>query len=104
MIELRLANQRVMARVAAELGQGRDSWFTALGTSMRPAIKGVQRVRLRPVHEEETLAGLVVLSQVGARFWLHRVTQERPGEAHIAADNGMVNGWTPRTSVFGVVR
>jgi len=100
---LRLASQRVMARAAEELAKGNDTWFTSLGTSMNPAIKAVQRVWLRPVNEGEMLAGKVVLSRVGARYWLHRVTQERPGEAQIAADSGMVNGWTPRPFVFGVV-
>src|SRR5512139_851983 len=92
-----------MARAAADLGQGKDSWFTALGTSMTPEIKAVQRVRLRPPHEGEPLTGQVVLARVGGRFWLHRVTRERPGEAHIAGNNGMVNGWTQRASVFGVL-
>ena len=103
MMWLRLASQRVMARAAEELVAGNDTWFTSLGTSMSPAIKAVQRVSLRPVDERETLTGRVVLSRVGARYWLHRVTQERPGGAHIAADTGMVNGWTPRAFVFGVV-
>jgi hypothetical protein len=34
---------------------------------------------------------------------LHRVSQERADEVHIVADSGMVNGWTPRAAVFGVV-
>ena len=104
MMRLRLASQRVMARAAEELAEGNDTWFTSLGTSMSPAIKAVQRVWLRPVYESEKLAGRVVLSKVGTRYWLHRVTQERPGEAQIAADTGMVNGWTPRGLVFGVVK
>ena len=103
MMGLRLASQRVMARAAGELAEGSDTWFISLGTSMSPAVKAVQRVRLRPVREGERLAGRVVLSRVGARYWLHRVMQERPGEALIAADTGMVNGWTPRALVFGVV-
>jgi hypothetical protein len=70
---------------------------------MTPAIKAVQRVRLRPVQPDEPLRDLVVLSKVGGRYWLHRVTRERPREAQIAADNGMINGWTPRTQVYGVV-
>ena len=101
---LRLASQRVMARAAEELTEGNDTWFTSLGTSMRPALRAAQRVWLRPVDEGESLVGRVVLSRVGARYWLHRVTEERPGQAHIAADTGMVNGWTSRGLVFGVVR
>ena len=93
-----------MARAAEELAAGNDTWFTSLGTSMSPAIKAVQRVWLRPVHEGEALVGKVVLSKVGERYWLHRVTQERLGQAQIAADTGMVNGWTPRAFVMGVVK
>ena len=92
-----------MRQVAERLSDGEAEWFTALGTSMTPAIKAVQRVRLRPVEQNEPLGGLVVLSQVRGRYWLHRVTAEDAGRVHIAADNGMVNGWTPRTFVFGVV-
>jgi len=92
-----------MARAANELGDGNDTWFTSLGTSMRPAVKAVQRVWLRPVREGESLAGRIVLARVGARYWLHRVSHERPAEVLIAADTGMVNGWTPRALVFGVL-
>lgn len=92
-----------MRQVAERLSAGEADWFTALGTSMTPAIKAVQRVRLRPVEQTEPLGGLVVLSQVQGRFWLHRVTAEDAGRVRIAADNGMVNGWTPRALVFGVV-
>lgn len=99
----RLASQRVMAGVADELRQGRPSWFTALGASMRPAVRVVQRVELRPVMPGEPLLGHVVLALVGRRYWLHRVTEERADEVHIAGDNGMVNGWTPRSSVFGIL-
>ncbi|MGZ4460285.1 MAG: hypothetical protein ACXVXD_06710 [Nocardioidaceae bacterium] len=55
------------------------------------------------MNEGKPLVGSVVLSQVDGRYWLHRVTHERRGEARIAADSGMVNGWTPRALVFGVV-
>ena len=103
MMALRLASQRVMARAANELDDGNDTWFTSLGTSMSPAVKAVQRVWLRPVSEGESLAGQIVLARVGARYWLHRVSQERPAEVLIAADTGMVNGWTPRALVFGVL-
>ena len=103
MTGLRLACQRVRAPAADELAEGNDTWLVSLGTSMRPAVKAVQRVWLRPVRQGETLAGRVVLSKVGARYWIHRVRQERPGEAQIVADSGMVNGWTPRALVFGVV-
>ena len=92
-----------MAGVAEELRQGRLSWFTALGSSMRPAVRVVQRVELRPVTPDEPLAGRIVLARVGDRYWLHRVTEERDTEVHIAGDNGMVNGWTPRSLAFGVL-
>lgn len=92
-----------MARVAQRLTETDEDWFTAIGTSMTPAIRPVQRVRLRPVSDGEPLTGLVVLARVGGRFWLHRVTAERADEVHVAAENGMVNGWTARDQVFGVL-
>lgn len=70
---------------------------------MRPTIRLVQRVDLRPLRPGEPLAGRVALAKVGGRFWLHRVSDERGGEVHVVADNGMVNGWTSRTAVFGVL-
>ena len=92
-----------MARSAEELAAGGPTWFISIGTSMVPAVKAVQRVSLRPVRAAEPLDGHIVLSKVDDRFWLHRVTQERAGEVHIAADNGLANGWAPRSQVFGVL-
>lgn len=92
-----------MTRAAADLTAGRPTWFVSLGTSMRPSIAPVQRVRLRPVGGRDPVAGQVVLARVGNRLWLHRIVDERAGEVLIGADNGMVNGWTPRGEVFGVL-
>lgn len=99
----RLASQRVMERAAEELAAGGATWFISLGGSMRPSVKVVQRVRLRPVGPRESLTGRVALVEVSGRFWLHRISQERGSEVHVVGDNGMVNGWTPRSSVFGVL-
>jgi hypothetical protein len=47
----RLASQKVMGEVAQRLDRGREDWFIALGTSMRPAVgavQGVSRVRCSP--------------------------------------------------------
>ncbi|WP_448641786.1 hypothetical protein [Geodermatophilus sp. URMC 63] len=93
-----------MAAVARRLRAGAaEDWFTAIGTSMRPAVRAVQRVRLRPPEAAEQLAGQVVLVRVGGRWWLHRVVDEADGRALVAADNGMVNGWTDRAEVAGVL-
>jgi hypothetical protein len=101
---LRLASQRTMAAVAQRLGDGAaEDWFTAVGTSMRPAVRAVHRVRLHPPATGEPLQGRIVLVRVTGRWWLHRVVGEEPGGVLIASDNGMVNGWTPRTEVAGVL-
>jgi hypothetical protein len=92
-----------MARAAAELAAGRPTWFISVGSSMAPAIRPVQRVTLRPVQPEEPLGGTISLAEVSGRFWLHRVSDERDGQVHVVADNGMVNGWTPRSAVFGLL-
>lgn len=102
-VSLRLASQRLMSQVAGELDRGEDSWFTALGGSMRPALRSVQRVRLRPPGPGEDLLGAVVLVRVGTRWWLHRVVATREDEVEIAGDNGMRNGWTRRSEVHGVL-
>lgn len=92
-----------MVRAAEELESGQATWFISLGSSMTPTLKVIQRVSLRPVRRDEPLVHQVALARVAGRFWLHRVSEERDGEAHIVADNGMVNGWTPRAAVFGVL-
>jgi hypothetical protein len=92
-----------MARAAEELARDRPTWFVSIGSSMKPSISFIQKVSLRPVRRGESLTGRIALAEVRGRFWLHRVSQERADEVHIVADNGMVNGWTPRTAVFGIV-
>ncbi|SNS77488.1 hypothetical protein SAMN04488107_3735 [Geodermatophilus saharensis] len=93
-----------MAAVARCLRAGAAvDWFTAIGTSMRPAVGAVQRVRLRPPAPGEGLLRQVVLARVGGRWWLHRVVDEADGRVLIAGDNGMVNGWTDRADVAGVL-
>ena len=93
-----------MAAVARRLAGGAaEDWFTAIGTSMTPTVRAVQRVRLRPPAPGETLLGAVVLVRVGARWWLHRVVDEADGRVLVAGDDGMVNGWTERTHVAGVL-
>jgi hypothetical protein len=92
-----------MARAAAELAAGRPTWFISVGSSMSPSIRPVQRVALRPVRPDESLLGRISLAEVDGRFWLHRVSDEQGGRVHVVADNGMVNGWTPRTAVFGLL-
>ncbi len=92
-----------MAHAAQELQSGRSTWFVSLGSSMTPSLKVVQRVSLRPIRRGELLVGQISLAEVGGRFWLHRVSDERGAEVHIKGDNGTVNGWTPRAAVFGVL-
>jgi hypothetical protein len=94
-----------MDSVARRLRDGADEeWFTALGTSMRPTVRPVQRVRLRRPLPDEPLTGQVALVRADGRWWLHRVVAEERGRVLVAGDNGRVNGWTPRTEVAGLLR
>jgi hypothetical protein len=93
-----------MAAVARRLAGGAaEDWFTAIGTSMTPTVRAVQRVRLRPPVPGEALARRVVLARVHGRWWLHRIVDEAGGQVLVAGDNGMVNGWTERADVAGVL-
>ncbi|MGY1811168.1 hypothetical protein [Blastococcus sp. SYSU D00820] len=41
---------------------------------------------------------------MGRRWWLHRIVDEdAASRVLVAGDDGMVNGWTPRDEVAGVV-
>ncbi|MGY1601923.1 hypothetical protein [Geodermatophilus sp. SYSU D00815] len=93
-----------MGAVARRLREGAaEEWFVALGTSMRPAIATVQRVRLRRPAPGQSVQGRIALVRVGGRWWLHRVVDERGDRVLVAGDNGRVNGWTPRSEIAGVV-
>jgi hypothetical protein len=67
-------------------------------------VRAVQRVRLRPPAGDEPLLRRVALARVAGRWWLHRVVAEEGDRVLVAGDNGMVNGWTPRSEVAGVLR
>jgi len=74
-----------MASVANRLADGAaEDWFIAMGTSMRPTVRAVQRVHLRPVRATETLLDEVVLVRVDGRWWLHRVVEERSSRVLVA--------------------
>jgi hypothetical protein len=70
---------------------------------LRPASQRVMAAVARRL-AGEPLRGRIVLVRIAGRWWLHRVVDEDGDRVLIAGDNGMVDGWTPRAEVAGVLR
>ena len=70
---------------------------------MVPKVMSGAHVTLRPNTSPNTLkAGDVVLVKVRGRVYLHLISATDPRRVQISNNKGRVNGWVPRSSVFGV--
>ncbi len=68
---------------------------------MRGVIANGQPVTLAPLEADEPRVGDVVLCRVRGRTVLHRVQAVGPRGYAIANARGHLNGWCPRTPIFG---
>lgn len=102
------------------LARGEEVTFRPKGNSMHPIVKNGQEVTLRPFDLKEDLkVGMVVLCQVGKRFYLHKILEKRRApkldipvmtengseswpiyKYKIGNNKGGVNGWTSK--IFGI--
>ena len=73
------------------------------GNSMQPKIKHRQPVTIHPVNTELIEAGDIVIAKVHGRIFMHNVAEVRGDSVQIANNKGHVNGWTPRSKIYGIV-
>ena len=84
-----------------ELRAGREAEVRPRGSSMRPKIESGALVRLAPVAPELLRKGDVVLVRVRSRIYLHLVSALDRERVQISNNHGHVNGWAPRSAVYG---
>jgi hypothetical protein len=90
----------------AALARGETVSFCPRGHSMRGRVDDGQRVTVVPLAAEDTIAlDDIVLCHVAGRDYLHLVKAMRGHEARtrylIGNNRGGINGWIPRTGIFG---
>lgn len=88
----------------ARLRNGETVQFRPRGSSMRGRVESGQLVTVEPVSPETALAvGDVVLCSVRGSDYLHLIKAFGDGGSSVQIGNnrGHVNGWTPRTKVYG---
>lgn len=72
------------------------------GLSMTPLIKSRQLVDIRPVDRELRLRD-IVFARVSGRYVMHLVSAIDGDRVQISNNHGLVNGWTTRSKVYGLV-
>lgn len=85
----------------ARLQAGETVSFRPRGNSMRPRIESGSLVTVAPVDAATLERGDVVLCSVGGAQYLHLVNAIQGDRVQIANNHGHVNGWTPRTKIYG---
>lgn len=87
------------------LARGEVCKVTPHGNSMRPKIESGATVTLSPLQPDEPYVGDAVLVKVHGTVYLHLVKALRRNgnsvEVQIGNARGKINGWTPRSSVYG---
>jgi len=78
--------------------------FNPKGNSMVPIIKSGQEVVCRPYVKETDILkkGMVVLCAVGRSQYLHLVKAVQEDQVLIGNNRGKINGWTPKSKVYGI--
>jgi len=71
---------------------------------MEPAIPSFAKVRIEPSHGRTPSVGDVVAVDTGAERFLHRVLalEDDGGRALVGGDEGSINGWIERSSIYGI--
>lgn len=89
-------------RYIQQLQAGETVSFRPRGNSMVPLVNSGDLCTVRPLQDGESLAkGDIVLCRVRGAQYLHLVSAIKGHEVQISNNRGRVNGWTPRTSVYG---
>ena len=86
------------------LRKGETVQFRPRGGSMAGKVESGQLVTVEPVNEATQLQlGDIVLCKVAGAEYLHLVKALRLHDVQIGNNKGGINGWTPRTKVYGVL-
>lgn len=84
------------------LGRGEKAVIHPRGHSMTPRISSGQRVLLSPIADPASLVrGEIVLVRVKGAVYLHLISAADRNRVQISNNRGRVNGWVPRSSVYG---
>lgn len=83
-------------------GQAIDRYKEA-GNSMLPLIKSNQPVRLEPIGDTDLKVNDIVFCKVNGRFFTHKILKKKGNLYQIGNNRGFVNGWIPKTKIFGIV-
>lgn len=85
-----------------ELKDGREVLITPKGNSMQPKIESGAEVILCPIADPNLLeVGDIVLVSLGRGVFLHLISATEKNRIQISNNKGHVNGWVPRTAVYG---
>ena len=90
------------SRAIADLQSGVSTIIKPRGRSMKGLVEDGQTVRLDPIPPDgEINKGDIVLCRVQGHEYLHLVHAVGPCGYLIGNARGHLNGWTPRSRIFG---
>lgn len=91
------------AHAKAELAAGRAVTVRPRGHTMQPKVRSGAEVDLVPVADPAALkVGDIVLVRVAGNDYLHLISAADADRVQIANNRGRINGWVPRTKVYGI--
>jgi len=88
-----------------KLQRGETVQFRPHGGSMAGKVESGQLVTVEPVGDTELKKGMIVLCKVNGNQYLHLIKGIQDGPKarfQIGNNKGGINGWTPRTCIYGV--
>jgi hypothetical protein len=75
------------------------------GNSMTPRIRSGAVCEVEPVSDGDVLRrGDIVRVKVKATVYLHLITALEKDRVQIGNNHGRINGWTPKSNVYGRVK
>lgn len=87
-----------------KLREGKTVQFRPHGNSMTPKIKSGQLVTVVPLDkDQDPEVGDAVLCRVHGKEYLHLVKTKRSNQYQIGNNQGRINGWVKRDSIFGIL-
>jgi hypothetical protein len=88
-----------------QLRRGEAAIVRPRGNSMTPRVRSGDACELEPVNDPDALRrGDVVLVKVNGTVYLHLITALEKERVQIGNNHGRINGWTPKSNVYGRLR